>query len=132
MMVVEYQKIELDYCVDCHGVWFDSGELELLVETMRALDDRLFTGDMLSTAEIKSKEKKRSCPICHQKMKKEVFREKPDVTVDVCPRDDGIWFDGDEMPQIISKVAEETAGRADASGLLAFVGTVFQKQPENC
>ena len=31
MIVVEYHQIELDYCTSCHGVWFDSGELELLL-----------------------------------------------------------------------------------------------------
>ena len=31
MIVVEHQKIELDYCLKCSGVWFDSGELDLLV-----------------------------------------------------------------------------------------------------
>jgi Zn-finger nucleic acid-binding protein len=31
MIVVEYQQIELDYCGSCRGVWFDNGELELLL-----------------------------------------------------------------------------------------------------
>jgi len=29
--VVEYEKIELDLCPDCRGMWFDHGELELLI-----------------------------------------------------------------------------------------------------
>jgi len=32
MIVVEHEDIELDYCTNCNGVWFDSGELELLLE----------------------------------------------------------------------------------------------------
>ena len=35
MIVVEHKKIELDYCVKCSGVWFDSGELELLLDTIK-------------------------------------------------------------------------------------------------
>ena len=27
MIVIEYNKIELDVCVQCKGVWFDGGEL---------------------------------------------------------------------------------------------------------
>ena len=32
MVIVEHENIELDYCTNCKGVWFDSGELELLLE----------------------------------------------------------------------------------------------------
>ena len=35
MIVVEYQRIELDFCPDCRGVWFDKGELQLMLETAR-------------------------------------------------------------------------------------------------
>jgi len=35
MIVVEHEKIELDYCVNCSGVWFDAEELELLLEAMQ-------------------------------------------------------------------------------------------------
>ena len=33
MIVVEYHDIELDYCTTCQGVWFDYGELELLLDS---------------------------------------------------------------------------------------------------
>ena len=32
MIVVEHEHIELDYCPDCAGVWFDAGELDLLFD----------------------------------------------------------------------------------------------------
>ena len=35
MIVVEHEKIELDYCLQCAGVWFDASELELLVEALK-------------------------------------------------------------------------------------------------
>jgi len=34
MIVVEQDKIELDHCTNCAGVWFDAGELELMMERM--------------------------------------------------------------------------------------------------
>jgi len=34
MIDVEYNRIELDYCTACRGVWFDTEELELLIENM--------------------------------------------------------------------------------------------------
>ena len=42
MIVVEHNKIELDYCLNCHGVWFDSGELELLLKSMKLESSDVF------------------------------------------------------------------------------------------
>jgi Zn-finger nucleic acid-binding protein len=33
MTVVEYKGIELDYCTGCQGIWFDAGELGLLLKS---------------------------------------------------------------------------------------------------
>ena len=30
MIVLEYDRVEVDYCVSCQGLWLDAGELELL------------------------------------------------------------------------------------------------------
>ena len=70
MIVVEHDQIELDYCDECSGVWFDAGELELLFETMQLEGDHLSLDNILTSPEAESKEKKRRCPICVQKMKK--------------------------------------------------------------
>jgi len=40
--IVEYERIELDYCTNCSGVWFDAGELELLAERL-SLDGEAFS-----------------------------------------------------------------------------------------
>jgi len=32
MFVIEYKRVELDYCHICKGAWFDAGEMELLLE----------------------------------------------------------------------------------------------------
>jgi Zn-finger nucleic acid-binding protein len=58
MLVVEYDNIELDYCNNCYGVWFDSTELELLLKSM-SLDSRnLLLNDILNAPEAVSPEKK--------------------------------------------------------------------------
>jgi uncharacterized protein len=31
----EFQNIHLDVCPKCHGVWFDAGELEMVLHTPR-------------------------------------------------------------------------------------------------
>ncbi len=62
MIVVEYEHVELDYCPNCAGVWFDSGEVELLLETME-VDSTGLEGLHLAQ-EAASKEKKHRCPGC--------------------------------------------------------------------
>ena len=32
LMISERQKIEIDYCPDCRGVWLDRGELDKIID----------------------------------------------------------------------------------------------------
>ncbi len=54
MIVVEHEQIELDYCVNCFGVWFDAGELGLLLETMELEGTALSLDNILTSPEAKS------------------------------------------------------------------------------
>ena len=77
MIVVEHENIELDYCPDCSGVWFDTGELELLLEATQLEGNSLTLDGILSSPEASSAEKKRKCPICSRKMRKKTIGEQP-------------------------------------------------------
>ena len=46
-LIVEYDRIELDYCPSCGGVWFDSGELDLLLEAAGQYSPRSARGTSL-------------------------------------------------------------------------------------
>jgi uncharacterized protein len=125
MIVVEHEHVELDYCPDCEGVWFDAGELELLLETMQLQQSILSIDSVLTSQETKSKEKKRKCPICHSKMKKATVGHDPEVLIDACSRGDGLWFDAGEVGQIITQVP--STQDVDSQGrVIRFLGEVFQ------
>ena len=127
MIVVEHEHIELDYCVECAGVWFDAGELELLLETMQLAGSILSVDSILTSPEEKSSEKKRKCPICGKKMKKATIGHDPEVLIDACVRGDGLWFDSGEVGQIITQLSDKTAGESDSQGrVITFLGEVFQ------
>ncbi len=126
MIVVEYKKIELDHCEKCHGVWFDSGELELLLETMKAANQPSAT-NLLNTPEVKLAEKKRRCPICRQKMRKTAIGKEPHILLDVCPRGEGLWFDGGELRQTITHLAGKLPEGVD-SQVISFLGEVFEAE----
>ena len=126
MIVVEYQQIELDYCVQCAGVWFDTGELELLLEKAREKSAGSATTKFLIPVEMKSDEKKRRCPVCNQKMKKGTLCEEPQVLIDACPQGEGVWFDGGELAQVIAQVTGKVCGKSGSRDVLSFLSDVFK------
>jgi len=127
MIVVEHENIELDYCTECSGVWFDAGELELLLETMQLEGSSLSLDSILTSPEARSSEKKRKCPICRQKMKKATVGHEPEVLIDACPRGDGLWFDKGEVGQLITQLSDRPSEKADSQGrVITFLGEVFR------
>ncbi len=118
MVVVEHKKIELDYCVKCSGVWFDSGELELLLDRVET-EAGTPPGVDLKPHETESAEKRRRCPLCRQRMKKALIGEKPAMLVDTCPRGEGLWFDGGELEQVIRHAAQKPMGTLSTHSVLA-------------
>ena len=127
MIVVEHEKIELDYCVNCSGVWFDAGELELLLETMQLEDSALSLNSILTSPEAKAAEKRRRCPICGRKMKKATIGHEPEVLIDACPRGDGLWFDSGEVGQLIAQLPDRPSGQQDSQGrVITFLGEVLK------
>jgi len=129
MLVVEYDNIELDYCNNCYGVWFDSTELELLLKSMSLDSQNLLLNGILDAPEAMSQEKKRKCPICTRKMKKTTIGEPSGVLVDVCPRGNGLWFDGGEVAQLLKHLSrKQPAGQGSQQQVISFLGEVFKAQ----
>lgn len=97
MIVLELKGVEIDYCLNCRGIWLDSGELELLIgnddETKEFLSS--FVVDNLTT------ERKVKCPICSKKMEKILVGDEDNVRIDKCRNNDGIWFDSGELEQVL-------------------------------
>ena len=127
MIVVEHSKIELDYCTNCRGVWFDSGELELLLESAGLESPKQLLANLAGSTEARSAEKKRKCPICVKKMKKILFGQEPEILLDICRQGDGLWFDGGELNllvgQLAGKAGEKTTPRQE---IFAFLQEVFK------
>lgn len=127
MIVVEHKKIELDYCTNCKGVWFDSGELELWLELLGLESHSQFLSNILSSEEAKSSEKKRKCPICRHKMRKTTIGQQPEILIDVCRQGDGLWFDGGEVGQLIKELVKKPSGKLDSQQqVTTFLEEVFK------
>jgi uncharacterized protein len=121
MIIVEHQKIELDYCNLCAGVWFDSEELELLVSTLEAGGIKLSVTELLTPNEAKTSEARRRCPVCGHKMDKAWLGKEPKVLIDSCPLGDGLWFDGGELHSVLHQM-----GITSSKDVISFLGDAFQ------
>ena len=129
MIDVEHERIELDYCTNCHGVWFDAEELELLLESMDIKNHDLALDDIWHSPETETEEKKRKCSICGQKMKKAAIGKEPEILIDVCPQGDGLWFDGGEVGHLITRIAKNPSAKPDSEArVITFLGEVFHAQ----
>jgi Zn-finger nucleic acid-binding protein len=126
MAVVEYHNIELDYCNSCKGVWFDSGELELLLESQGLEETKVFLDGILNSQEAASSEKKRNCPLCGHKMKKTAIGGQPEILIDICRDKHGLWLDGGEVTQLIRRLAGEHPPKHDSKRqVISFLEEVF-------
>ena len=127
MIVVEHNKIELDYCTNCEGVWFDSRELDLLLESMSLESPNLFFNNIINSPETRTSEKMLKCPLCKQKMKKPTIGQPAEIIVDVCWQGDGLWFDGGELTQLIRQLVKKPLGKQSSEQqVINFLGEVFK------
>ncbi len=126
-IVVEHKKIELDYCPKCQGIWFDAGELELLLAAAGIESPKPLLDTMLGSADAITSEKERKCPICRRKMKKANIDEGSKVIVDVCRSEHGIWFDGGEVGSLMKSLVGKAARKESPQQEMAdFINTVFK------
>ena len=132
MIVVEHSNVELDYCLNCHGVWFDSDELELLLKCLKLDTPDLMLSHILGLEEAATGEKKIRCPICRRKMKKTTIGDHPEILIDACTRKDGLWFDGGEIVELVKKLAKKKSlGQEAEHKVLSFLGDAFKARASN-
>ena len=107
MVVLELDQIEIDHCLICGGIWLDSGELELLLDTD---EDRSRLREIL-IEEDSVKEKKYPCPICNKKMQKVYVGEERKILIDKCKRNHGLWLDRGELEEVIELSTQNREGK---------------------
>ena len=99
LLTCEIAGIELDYCAQDHGYWFDKGELEALLQSQVPV---------LRHHEPGTKGHRR-CPRCRAPMN--LHRPFEGLELDLCPYGDGIWFDDAELGTLIAKLKVQQAPR---------------------
>ena len=97
MIVLELDKVEIDNCLSCGGIWLDAGELELLLDSTEEKDKVLNSFE----EDTETKEDKRKCPICLKRMDKVRCGVDKKILIDKCRENHGLWFDEGELCEII-------------------------------
>ena len=101
MITLELNEVEVDTCLDCFGIWLDSGELQLLINDPRQ-SQRLINS--FKKVNATPSEGVRPCPICDKRMDKiRVGAADTDLQLDRCPRGHGLWFDKGELKDILER-----------------------------
>ncbi len=125
MIVLELEQIEIDHCVNCGGIWLDSGELELLVDDKKVIDS-FKPAQTKENACGEPAESVRSCPVCLKKMEKiHAGSDDEPVIIDRCRKSHGLWFDKGELPQVLAK------GNLDKEQkVIKLLSQIFSKESE--
>lgn len=87
----------VEMCSKCEGMWFDAGELTILLEVYRKFDPE--DGDVVNVA----------CVRCDEKMRELKFPG-TEVVIDRCPSCQGIWLDKgefDDLKQAMKDIVKE-------------------------
>ena len=114
VIVVETEGVEVDWCPDCSGVWFDAGELEVLLGHDRPIREIMPGGP------AGEKEPGLRCPRCPERLTKVGLGS---AVLDLCPHEHGIWFDAGELESL------EPVCRTDESrAMLTLLRTTFERK----
>ena len=117
LIVVEFQGVEVDHCLDCGGTWLDTGELELVAEmsgvALGPLAAALQTRAGLRRTELR-------CPRCRRRMRVFAVGQSPPIELDRCPAGHGIWLDAGELATVV-----RAFGGADGGGVAGFLGDML-------
>jgi Zn-finger nucleic acid-binding protein len=125
LIVAERDGVELDVCVQCHGLWLDAGELALLAEKMGR---RLEAGGQAGLVKAEVEESTRPCPRCDKRMHKAWLGNRPRVLLDTCPAGHGLWFDAGELGQVLSQF--DVAAGSQPAAVIAFMGERIKRGEE--
>lgn len=119
LIVVERERVELDHCPWCRGLWFDTGELELLAERFEGVPGT----ETSALQPVASDEQTRACPRCSARMEKVRAGEAPEVLLDRCPRGHGLWFDHGELGALLGQLGGGVV--AGTKEVVSFLGETF-------
>ncbi len=124
LVVFELEGVEVEFCMDCRGVWLDAGEVELICADPEGHVPRRLSEALESAPEGKASGRRR-CPRCHRRLRSLQLHGDPGVGIDRCPKGHGFWFDRGKLETLVEKYREGDAGK-----VAKFLNEVFRHDLE--
>ncbi len=90
MKIHRIQKVDVDYCEDCFGIWLDAIELERITH-------KPYIAKYVSSTMGVAKRSDIMCPACEVSLK---LQDINGVEIDTCPTCGGTWLDFGEIERI--------------------------------
>lgn len=113
MITVDFKGVQIEECSNCHGRWFDRGELKKAKD--HTDEDLIWLDfDPFDMAISKDEETPEGvlCPKCGVEMRSLEYRDS-NIFIDKCEQCHGVWLHHDEFEKIIKYledlVSSETA-----------------------
>jgi uncharacterized protein len=126
LFILHFKSIEVDYCERCRGVWLDAGEFEMLMQVTGAQATDPLAQFQHQTVAQASKSR-HLCPRCDRPLE-ELLITSPTgsaLTLDRCKHGHGLWFDADEIQQLLA-MYPATSG---AGKTVDFLNDIFGHKP---
>lgn len=123
-----FHNVEVDYCPDCLGIWFERDELRWAKDNkdkdLNWMDVDLWEDE---TKFKISRGERRLCPTCRMPLY-EVYYGDSGIIVDVCNLCHGVWLDRKEFLKImewLKKKADYEVMHSYSSNLIKELGEIF-------
>ncbi len=94
--LIENRGVEVDFCNECKGVWFDMMEIDQLSDAIKEFN--IVEPRLERLKVIETTEETRKCPRCGFPMDKVQMNGRPPM-IDFCPNGCGYWFDDNELKE---------------------------------
>ena len=106
---ISYEEVRIYNCGSCGGHWLAPTRLDLILERRTMQMPEAVQQKMMDIADDSNTKEPLFCFTCATEMTKRQFRWWDDITLDHCPKCEGIWLDQGELEkcQIYWEYAED-------------------------
>jgi Zn-finger nucleic acid-binding protein len=108
MESVIFGDVEIDRCPQCHGIWCDKDEQDILKTINGA--EKIDVGSTRMSTQMDAH--KLDCPRCHARMAPFPMPEQPHILLEKCAVCAGVFFDAGEFAEFKTASLEKNMPEA--------------------